>query len=100
LTPPAAQLIQGYKFKAYWFEVFECVRKIFMVGIPCFFPPGATAQLIFGLIISFVSGMMYAQVTRSSSGTHNSPHLLPEPKCPAHCSAQRTLAAHVLCLHL
>ena len=56
---PASQLIQGYKFKAYWFEVFECVRKIFMVGIPCFFPPGATAQLIFGLVISFVLSLIH-----------------------------------------
>ena len=28
----------------YWFEVFECVRKILLVGLPCFFSPGSMAE--------------------------------------------------------
>ena len=39
----------------YWFEIFECVRKILLIGLPIFVPAGSPAQLIFGLIICFLS---------------------------------------------
>merc|ERR1719424_1651204 len=41
--------------RCYWFEIFECARKILLVGLPVFFEPGTPAQLIFGLIINFIT---------------------------------------------
>ena len=49
------KLTAGYELRMYWFEIFECVRKILLVGLPIFFPAGSPAQLIFGLIICFLS---------------------------------------------
>jgi hypothetical protein len=49
------KLTAGYELRTYWFEVFECVRKIGLIGLPIFFPVGSPAQLIFGLIICFLS---------------------------------------------
>jgi hypothetical protein len=40
------KLTAGYEMRTYWFEVFECVRKIALVGLPVFFEPGAPSQLI------------------------------------------------------
>lgn len=31
------------------------------VGIPCFFPPGAVEQLVYGLIIAFISAVVYSK---------------------------------------
>jgi len=39
----------------YWFEIFECVRKISLIGLPVFFAPGTMPQLILGLMICFLS---------------------------------------------
>jgi hypothetical protein len=49
------KLTAGYELRTYWFEIFECVRKILLIGLPIFFPPGSPPQLIFGLIICFLS---------------------------------------------
>ena len=49
------KLTAGYELRMYWFEIFECVRKVLLIGLPIFFPPGSPAQLIFGLIICFLS---------------------------------------------
>ena len=38
----------------YWFELFETVRKVLVVGIPSLFPErGGTAQLFVGLLVCF-----------------------------------------------
>jgi len=49
------KLTAGYELRTYWFEIFECLRKIALIGLPIFFPPGSPPQLIFGLIICFLS---------------------------------------------
>jgi hypothetical protein len=49
------KLTAGYELRTYWFEIFECVRKILLIGLPIFFPPGSPPQLIFGLMICFLS---------------------------------------------
>ena len=49
------KLTAGYELRTYWFEIFECLRKITLIGLPIFFPPGSPPQLIFGLIICFLS---------------------------------------------
>ena len=41
------------------FEIFECVRKLSLVGLPVFFMPDSLEQLVFGLIICFLSFGMY-----------------------------------------
>ena len=54
------KLTDGYEMKVYWFEVFECVRKICLIGLPIFVEPGSSAQLIVGLLVCFISYGMYA----------------------------------------
>ena len=49
------KLIGPYELRVYWFEVFECVRKVALVGLPVFFMPGTLEQLILGLLICFLS---------------------------------------------
>jgi len=49
------KLTNGYKRSAFWFEVFECVRKLAMVCMPVFFAEGSAEQLMFGLIVCFVT---------------------------------------------
>ena len=39
------RLVEGYELRVYWFEIYECVRKILLVGIPIFFPRGEVQQL-------------------------------------------------------
>jgi hypothetical protein len=48
-------LTADYELRTYWFEIFECLRKIALIGLPIFFPPGSPPQLIFGVIICFLS---------------------------------------------
>ena len=47
------KLISGYRLKCFWFEIFECVRKLALVCMPVWFPAGSGAQLIFGIIVCF-----------------------------------------------
>ena len=54
------KLTGGYEMRVYWFEIFECVRKICLVGLPVFVEPGSSAQLIVGLLVCFISYGMYA----------------------------------------
>ena len=49
------RLTAGYELRTYWFELFECLRKILLVGLPVFCPPGTPGQLIIGLVICFVT---------------------------------------------
>ena len=59
-TGGLAKLTAPYEMRAYWFEVFECVRKICLVGLPIFVEHGSAAQLIMGLLVCFISFGMYA----------------------------------------
>ena len=34
------KLTSGYRWRYYWFEVFECIRKIAIIALPIFFKPG------------------------------------------------------------
>ena len=38
------KLTAGYELRTYWFEVVECIRKILLVGVPVFCPPGCECQ--------------------------------------------------------
>jgi len=54
------RLTNGYEMRCYWFEVFECVRKLLLIGMPIAVDHGSAAQLILGLFICFLSYGMYA----------------------------------------
>ena len=47
------------ELRTYWFEIFECIRKIALVCLPVFFGPGSAGQLIIGLLICFLTYGMY-----------------------------------------
>ena len=49
------KLTAGYELRCYWFEIFECGRKVALVCLPVFVSPGSAAQLILGLIICFLT---------------------------------------------
>ena len=59
-TGGLAKLTAPYEMRVYWFEVFECVRKICLIGLPIFVEHGSAAQLIMGLLVCFISFGMYA----------------------------------------
>ena len=57
------KLTNGYEMRTYWFEIFECVRKILLILLPIFFEEESPEQLTCGLIVCFItfgSYMMYA----------------------------------------
>jgi len=48
------KLTGGYEYRTYWFELFETIRKVLIVGVPSTFPDrGGTAQLFWGLLVCF-----------------------------------------------
>ena len=57
------KLTNGYEMRTYWFEIFECTRKIMLVALPIIMPADSPEQIVLGLIICFVTFgayMMYA----------------------------------------
>ena len=40
------KLTAGYELRTYWFEILECIRKILLVGVPAFCPPGCAYRMI------------------------------------------------------
>ena len=62
LPPFFAKIIGPYELRAYWFEIFECFRKLSLVGLPVFFMPGSLEQIVLGLIICFISFGAYMAI--------------------------------------
>ena len=56
------KLLSGYNYRNAGFESYECVRKLALVCMPAFFQPGSPAQLIFGLLVCFITFGMYTAV--------------------------------------
>jgi hypothetical protein len=57
------RMIAGYSMHHFWFEIFECGRKLALVCFPVFFQPaGSVAQLIFGLMVCFITFGEYMMV--------------------------------------
>lgn len=46
----------------FYFEIFEAIRKIALVGLPVFFPPFSSGQLVFGLMVCFLSFGAYGAI--------------------------------------
>ena len=62
------KLTAGYEMRTYGFEIFECLRKILLIGLPIFLPADSPEQLCIGLIICFAtfgSYMMFAPYVNS-----------------------------------
>jgi hypothetical protein len=58
------RMIAGYSMHHFWFEIFECIRKLALVCIPVFFEPaGSMPQLIFGLLVCFITFGEYMMST-------------------------------------
>jgi len=55
------KLIDQYRLEVYYFEVFECLRKLVLVGIPCLFESGSLFQFTFCLLASFITFGLQAQ---------------------------------------
>ena len=60
LPTAVKKLTTGYSRQCFWFEVFECIRKIALVGIPVVFEPGTVEQRTLGLIICFITSALIA----------------------------------------
>ena len=64
------KLTAGYEYRTYWFEIFESIRKVLLVGVPAAFPDrGGNAQLVWGLLVCFLTFgayMLYAPFIRDS----------------------------------
>lgn len=70
-------MVGSYELRVYWFETFECMRKIALVGLPVFFPDGYEQErLMLGLICCFFSLGMYAWLAPFLSANANLVSLL------------------------
>ena len=57
------KLTKGYEMRVWWFEIFECFRKLSIACVPVFFQPsGSPGQLVFGLMICFVAFGAYVAI--------------------------------------
>lgn len=78
--PNALQRAVGpYDNRYFFYEIFECVRKLLLVCMPVFFdPPGSVAQLIFGLMCSVLSIIVLCLVQPYKLDSDNALALLGE----------------------
>lgn len=54
------KLLNGYELRTWWFEIFECFRKLAVACVPVFFvPSGSISQLVFGLMVCFITFGMF-----------------------------------------
>ena len=60
LPPALKMLTDPYQMRCYWFEVFECARKVLIVGLPVLLPAGSSTQLILGLLVCFITMAMFS----------------------------------------
>jgi hypothetical protein len=54
-APHLGFLLSPYELRVYWFEVFDSIRKLCLVGIPVFFVQYPLDQLALGLIVCFIT---------------------------------------------
>jgi hypothetical protein len=53
-------LFKEYEPRYWWFEVFECVRRIMLTGGSAMFFEGSSSQVAFGMLISIIAIHVYA----------------------------------------
>jgi hypothetical protein len=56
------RLIEPYRLTAYWFEIFECLRKVLIVGLPAFFYRGSVEQVLLGQFATVATMSMFLVV--------------------------------------
>ena len=61
----------GYAPFVFYFEIIECLRKLSIVCVPVFFSAGSNGQLLFGLIICFLSYGVYSALRPYSRAEDN-----------------------------
>jgi hypothetical protein len=49
------KLVGGFEYRIYWYELIECARKLLLVGAPVFFDPPGSMQIIYGLLVCFLT---------------------------------------------
>ncbi|GMH76471.1 hypothetical protein TrST_g1986 [Triparma strigata] len=54
-------LWHDYRPEYWWFEIYECFRRLSFSGMLVFFEPGSAAQLCFSIILSIVSLQVYTE---------------------------------------
>jgi len=61
LDATVRKLLFGYEMRCYWFELFECARKLLLIGLPVFLYEYPTIQVTFALFLCFASFGLYCQ---------------------------------------
>ena len=63
-------LTGGYKHRTYWYEIFEVLRKVLLVGVPSTFADrGGEMQLFWALLVCFASFGTYMTVPCNADQT-------------------------------
>ena len=57
-----AFLFEMYEPRMWWFEVFECMRRLLLTGMLVFVDPGSSNQIIVAMLISIVSIVVYSHL--------------------------------------
>ncbi|GMI16763.1 hypothetical protein TrLO_g12393 [Triparma laevis f. longispina] len=57
-----AFLWEMYEPRMWWFEIFECVRRLSMTGMLVFVSPGSPTQIVIAILNSIVSIVMYSHL--------------------------------------
>ncbi|GMH74897.1 hypothetical protein TL16_g06590 [Triparma laevis f. inornata] len=53
-------LWRDYRPDFWWFEIYECFRRLNFTGVLLFFSPGSPGQLCFSLILALTGSLVYA----------------------------------------
>ncbi|GMH54749.1 hypothetical protein TL16_g01736 [Triparma laevis f. inornata] len=53
-------LWRDYRPEFWWFEIYECFRRLSFTGMLVFFDPGSAPQICFAMILAVVSLLMYS----------------------------------------
>ncbi|GMH79530.1 hypothetical protein TL16_g08175 [Triparma laevis f. inornata] len=55
-------LWEMYEPDTWWFEIFECLRRLAMSGLLVFVRPGSTSQVVLALILAMASVVLYTHL--------------------------------------
>jgi hypothetical protein len=56
-----AFITEMYEPRCWWFEVFECLRKLLLTGLPVFFLEGTSSQIVLSMFVCMMSIAVYSQ---------------------------------------
>jgi len=55
-------LWDSYVKECWWFEIFECLRRLSLTGVLAFVAPGSPSQIVFALLLALLSIAMYTHL--------------------------------------